>query len=80
MLLLRLFEFIAIVIAVVTIVSQILVPVLTGRKLFPAFRSSRNHIEDAIREAQEQLDEKQLQEHLEELQTKLKTPSGPIQQ
>lgn len=77
MVLLRLLEWIFGIIAVVLILTQILLPLITGSKLFPIFRSSRNSLENEIREIQEQLSEKELKEHLEELRAKLKTPIGP---
>jgi hypothetical protein len=79
MMLLRLIEFIAIVFALAFILTQAVVPLATGRKLFPAFRKSRNKIEDEIREVQEQLDEKELQTTLHELHEKLEGhPEVPV--
>ena len=79
MILLRLFEFIAGTIAFVLIFSQVFLPLLTGRKLFPAFRKSRNKIEDEIREVQEQLEDQQLRAKLKELEAKLEgRPEIPV--
>jgi hypothetical protein len=77
MVLLRLLEIILGILVVAVILTQVLLPLIMGAKLFPIFRSSRNTIENEIREVQEQLSEKELKEHLEELRAKLKTPIGP---
>lgn len=74
---LRFIETIAVLLAIAFILSQIFLPLAMGRKLFPAFRKTRNVIENEIRELQEQLDEKQLKEHLEELRVKLNPPVPP---
>ena len=78
MILLRLLEFIAIAFIIAFILTQVILPLVLERKLFPAFRASRNKIEDGIREVQEQLDEKCLQAKLNELRAKLEgRPEAP---
>jgi len=78
MFLLRLIEIITIAFALALILSQVVVPLVTGRKLFPAFRKSRNKIEDEIREVQEQLEDKELQTTLNELHEKLEGHPVPV--
>jgi len=77
MILLIFLRYIATLIIVALVLTQVILPLVFGRKLFPAFRRSRNKIEDEIREMQELLDEKQLKEHLEELRAKLNPPVTP---
>lgn len=77
MVLLRLLEILFGLIAAVVIITQIILPLVNGSKLFPIFRSSRNKIENEIREVQEQLSEQELKAHLDELRAKLQTPVGP---
>lgn len=79
MILLKLIETVLGILAVLLILTQMLLPLLTGRKLFPMFRKSRTVLEDEVRELQEQLSEKELVAHRDELRAKLNgTP--PTQQ
>lgn len=76
MVLLKLIQTVLGLIAVAVIITQILIPLFTGNKLFPIFCTSRNAIEAEIREVQELLSEKELKVHLEELRAKLQSPIG----
>lgn len=55
-------------------ISQVIIPLVGQRKLFPMFRKTSNQLENQIRETQSQLDEKALKEKLAELQARLNSP------
>ena len=58
------------ILAVVFLVSQVLIPTVLGRKMFPMFRGP-GEIEKKIVDVHEQLYEKCLEEELEEEKKKL---------
>lgn len=67
------FAFISIV--VIILVTQVLIPVVMGTKLFPYFRKATNKLVDELREVNTQLEEKQLKDEIKEKRKLLKKES-----
>lgn len=59
--LLMVLEFVFVVLFVVFVVSQVVIPLWRGRRLFPFFRSRQSDLVDQYVEAGEDIDEAQLE-------------------
>lgn len=73
MLAMRLFGMLFIVFAIAFIVTQVLIPILMGTKLFPVFRKSTLAIQGQLAEVREQLNEQALKDELAKLKAQLHT-------
>jgi hypothetical protein len=71
MLLLRLFQFIAIALAIAFVVTQIAIPLFTSTLVFPMFRKPRKELLAELNEVQAQLDDQDLSEKVVSLKAEL---------
>jgi len=67
-----LIEFVFIALLVAFVVTQMIIPIVRGRQLFPMFRSERNQLEAKIVGLTEKLDDTVLAKEAEELSKQLK--------
>jgi hypothetical protein len=69
--LLRVLEIAVLVFLFLSVITQIIIPLLTGRPLFPVFTSERSTVEDQIDQAKENASVGELKKQLDQI---TKTP------
>lgn len=71
-----LIRFVVYALVVLFVGTQVILPLVTGSRLFPMFRKARNHIENEIRETREKIHDMEMQNELTSLKAKL-NPTAP---
>lgn len=73
---LRIMEFLAVALGCILIGTQVLIPLMFNRKIFPLFRS-RAVVEKQIQQANEELDEAQLNATLGDVRDRVEEVKAP---
>jgi len=58
-------------------ITQVIIPILLGRPLFPSFRSERRELEKGLAEAKEKKDLEELKEEVERQKPKVEVLEDP---
>ena len=72
MFLLTWMQYIVIALFVAFGITQMILPIISGRKMFPMFRAKRNELEEKIVDLNEELHDVDLEKEAKELATQLK--------